>query len=345
MRHALVFVLTLLGTPAVAGVCDQEYRACLYEARDEFFACKGACDDSYDACAATCSPGLGGLLCRIECEIDWGMCTQECRYDARASVQECRALREACESCEEGTTWDVGLDACCPDAIWIADCFCPAGSTYVEEPVYDDQSCLLGIGCHCEPGPCSDGTELLCDMLPPECPEGTIVAVQDSCYTCVRPDTCEAPSSCDDGGPLLCDALPPECPAGLDLAVQDGCWACVDPYSCEPLQCSDGSDLVCRALPPDCPDGSVLSIQDGCWECVDPVTCAPPCEEGATWDPDLGACCSDAIWIADCFCEAGYHVITFPVHDDAGCLLGYGCDCERDCSPLNDRTCQAAVVR
>ncbi len=37
---------------------------------------------------------------------------------------------------------------------------------------------------------CDDGTPVLCDMVPPVCPDGTVVAVRNGCYECVEPLTC-----------------------------------------------------------------------------------------------------------------------------------------------------------
>ena len=49
-------------------------------------------------------------------------------------------------TCEEGTHWEDDVAACCPDATWIADCWCEPGWTYTSEEVLDDNGCLLGIG-------------------------------------------------------------------------------------------------------------------------------------------------------------------------------------------------------
>ena len=38
---------------------------------------------------------------------------------------------------------------------------------------------------------CGDGGPVLCDMIPPDCAEGTILIVRDGCYECVDPETCE----------------------------------------------------------------------------------------------------------------------------------------------------------
>jgi hypothetical protein len=37
---------------------------------------------------------------------------------------------------------------------------------------------------------CDDGTPVLCDMVPPFCPVGTILAIRGGCYECVDPVTC-----------------------------------------------------------------------------------------------------------------------------------------------------------
>ncbi len=38
---------------------------------------------------------------------------------------------------------------------------------------------------------CDDGTTPLCEMIPPVCEEGDILAYQNNCYRCVDPDTCQ----------------------------------------------------------------------------------------------------------------------------------------------------------
>lgn len=255
--------------------------------------------------------------------------------------------------CDEYESWDPDLDACCPDNIWIASCAeCPPGTHNVEESVYDDQGCLEGIGCGCEPDLCSDGGDVLCDMLPPDCANGTVVAVQNGCYQCVDPDTC-APPECPNGthfdenvGHCCPSSIWVEdclCPAGTELRQhrEFGDAGCLVGVGCECVPtCHDGSPLMCDMTRPTCPSGQIASVQNGCWECVDPDTCAPPtCPDGERWDGDLGACCPEATWIADCACPAGANPIAFDVFDDSGCFVGQGCECEP--SPCDDGSLNA----
>lgn len=58
---------------------------------------------------------------------------------------------------------------------------------------------------------CDDGTEPICDMVPPICGENEIFAYQDNCYRCVDPQTCEPVAKkaeigepCDGPGDIEC---------------------------------------------------------------------------------------------------------------------------------------------
>jgi hypothetical protein len=45
-------------------------------------------------------------------------------------------------------------------------------------------------------GECTDGSFPICEIVPPQCPEGTVLSVQDGCFgPCVDPETCEPPQT------------------------------------------------------------------------------------------------------------------------------------------------------
>lgn len=147
-------------------------------------------------------------------------------------------------------------------------------------------------------GECGDGTQLVCEILPFDCPDGEVHEIIDGCFgECVDRSTCEPPveqKDCGDGTVVICEILPFDCPDGEVHEVIAGCFgACVDPQTCEPVvpqdECGDGSQLVCEVLPFDCPDGEVREIIDGCFgDCVDPATCGAPVDAACQGD-DLDA--------------------------------------------------------
>ncbi|MGB0592120.1 MAG: hypothetical protein ACPGU1_20750 [Myxococcota bacterium] len=214
-------------------------------------------------------------------------------------------------TCEPGTTWDSELTACCPDAIFVADCFCPMGWDYTSEDVTDDNGCLLGYGCGCTPHPCSDDMPIMCDMVPPQCDDGQVVAAKNGCYECVDPDTCGAPQAeCVVSG---CSGQ--ICAPEMQISTCE--WK--PEYACLSLTtCGASADGICG-----------WDMNDAYLACLEGAT-GGVCGDGSTWDDSLGACCPDAIYTADCWCEDGTTPQETTDYDDNGCLLGYGCECVPD---------------
>jgi hypothetical protein len=159
------------------------------------------------------------------------------------------------------------------------------------------------------PDSCDDGTEPLCDMIPPVCDDGTVLAVQNFCWTCVDPNTCEEPpppltcANVDCAPGYTCEETPDgpicvpdgdvcysndDCGPGQRCEITDGCAPCTDPNglcdaACllegrcvEVENCDDGGPVFCDMIPPICEDGLIAAAQNGCYECVDPDTCEPP---------------------------------------------------------------------
>ena len=191
----------------------------------------------------------------------------------------------------EGSCAPVEDDApACGGPAAVGECWCDSECADYGDCCVDAYS-ACGVGPMPAVADCDDGSAVhpLCDT-PPACEDGTTLAVQGGCFSCVDPETCEAPEEpepmddCGDGSSLhpLCD-VPPPCGDTQTLAVQNGCFACVDPQTCEPpppvddFPCDDGTAVhpLCDT-PPACADTEVLAVQNGCFACVDPSTCEPP---------------------------------------------------------------------
>jgi hypothetical protein len=184
---------------------------------------------------------------------------------------------------------------------------------------YDDQICddfCMQPDPDCEiHGPCGDGTVPLCEMVPPECPEGLVLETVNGCFgecvdpvSCLPPPTvlgCESDLDCSDGfcgwaednNTRICKdwALPGDscegfvlpsaratCAPGLHCLfsepTHDVPGTCVEPLHSG--QCGDGSNALCLMVPEPCEDGLVHEIVNGCFgECVSPLTCLPPPQE------------------------------------------------------------------
>lgn len=151
---------------------------------------------------------------------------------------------EACvrEMPEPGGCYD---DQDCP-----SDSHCDAAETCQNPP-----GCDPNLGCppvcygSCQPGPrgpMSCYGEVLCESLPPDCPDGTVPGIELDCWTgeCVAYPDCDPPLNPGDPnmpgtcyGEVFCDGLPPLCPPNWMPEVLDGCFsgACMPMSRCEPM--------------------------------------------------------------------------------------------------------------
>ena len=278
--------------------CNQEAQECVLEVVGSPKACKS--DMAWTAIAAKVCGEQGKSLTHLTSGVSCGGAKH------RFARFECCGIAEP--QCDEGESLNPEVGACCPDAQWVEDCLCAEGSVPQSDPVYDDAGCLIGTGCSCAPHPCSDASEALCDMIPPECGEGEIVAIQGGCYSCVDPDTCEPP---------------------VEECVVSGCSGQICAPDVQMTTCEWNPEYACLQFTT-CgmsPDGSCgWEMNDAYLACLEEVS-GGMCGEGESYDDELGACCPDAIYIADCWCEDGSVPEQTTDYDEKGCLLGYGCQC------------------
>ncbi len=75
----------------------------------------------------------------------------------------------------------------------------------------------------CGLGKCDDGSPWLCFMMPPECSEFELLALQNGCWVCVNPATCRPR-----GDPGCSDDT--DCPSGTqcDFCGTSSCPYCDD---------------------------------------------------------------------------------------------------------------------
>jgi hypothetical protein len=269
------------------------------------------CDEgeSWDADLSVCCSNAGYAQL---CECGLGTYLQETPdYDESGCLlgYGCECLPDAGGTCDEGDSWDVPLQACCPDAVYVSDCVCDEGFTYEETLDYDDQGCLLGYGCLCTPTDeiliiDNDGdgyaSDVDCDdddkTVHPDAVE-LCNGVDDDCDGQIDEGACETnPGQCDDDFDALCDMEPPTCDEGLLLAVQDGCYVCVDPSTCQPPGAKENAlcsatggtwnDCGCPAVtcsnPPPADGEEALPCPPSCWE-----VCECP-EDTPIWDENAG---------------------------------------------------------
>jgi len=122
----------------------------------------------------------------------------------------------------------------------------------------DEGSCVT------DPTQCDDDIDALCDMEPPTCDAGLLLAVQQGCYVCVDPETCAPPVAPEIA---LCNAT-------------GGTW---DECGCPAVTCEN---------PPPGPDEEALPCPPACWE-----VCECPADT-PIWDEAAGcvalSACEDA---------------------------------------------------
>lgn len=170
----------------------------------------------------------------------------------------------------------------CPDGELVDHCVCIDDVLVCEEdPFY-----------LCTAAECWDGQPLTCRALPPTCPEGQQVTLQEGCWLCVDPVACVPPEiSCLNNGGICGNA---RIGCGPDAAVTDALecqFSGTGAICCLPgrnTSCDDDSDEVCDRIPPICDDTELLAIQRSCYACVNPATCVPWGEPTCSSNADCG---------------------------------------------------------
>ncbi len=111
---------------------------------------------------------------------------------------------------------------------------------------------------------CDDGTEPMCNMLPPECQPFEILAWRDRCYLCVNPESCQPWGV-------------PGCEQDLDCSAEEFCAPCASGScpictdcipGCQPHGCPTEPEAACDQARPSCGPGAIAIIERGCWHCV-----------------------------------------------------------------------------
>jgi serine/threonine protein kinase len=113
---------------------------------------------------------------------------------------------------------------------YAATLFTSAATTTTPSTESDDPGDIDDAGTLCD-----DGSLVTCNLWPPSCPAGSLLAVQDGCWTCAEALSCMSlgfPRTCNDGTPLRCSQEAPTCPGRTIAAIRSGCWSCQDPFTC-----------------------------------------------------------------------------------------------------------------
>ena len=254
---------------ACQAVCDFEScgdQRCDPQLGEDTGSCPGDC--RADVCALQSGPFCLPLECPLpdggdgRCGTrDDGTCSCGPRYGACSQDRDCigQAWPIRCLG-----HWDCIRGACEPQ------CGGSCGNDRCESVEGEDRhSC--SPDCPDRDTHCDDGSEPLCEMIPPRCAEGEILAYQNSCFVCVNPATCRP------WGEPGC-AVDADCPAD-QWCSPCGTSSCPQCDNCIPAcvahGCRTEPQALCQMVRPDCGEDGVAVVQGGCWVCVDRVTCKP----------------------------------------------------------------------
>ena len=111
--------------------------------------------------------------------------------------------------------------AVCID-IWAPVCGCDA-ETYANVCYANRSGVNIAYEGECKSDQCDDGSDPVCDMIPPKCSEFEILSIQNGCWICVNPATCKPW-----GEPGCSDVT--DCPVGMmcDFCGTSSCPYCDD---------------------------------------------------------------------------------------------------------------------
>jgi len=347
------------GQQCDAGICVDSTPACKEGATKE-------ADDGCNTC--TCTEGAWACTKKLcQCEVDDcgpkpGMPNKLCSDGVTMSGPGDCVLNEdgtcaweiiECPAeCKAGETKEVDCNTCtCADGAWACtEKVCPDCSDTKLCP--EGQVCQNGV---CKDKPAGCGTNVLCDMEAPSCPEGLIAVNKGDCWGCGYAATC----SCSDGETVICKMLPPTCKDGQELAEVSGCYECVNPLTCKEEsgceaapECTkeqtlvdsndDGCDDKCECLmSTDCSDGykPVDTNGDGCLDdCEEKCSPAPKCTSEQTLVDTNGDGCDDK-----CECVLAIDCAPGSTAIDTN---GDGCfdDCKTICGAVPECTSEQTLV-
>ena len=186
-----------------------------------------------------------------------GECAGLDAYDC-SRHDDCAAFHYPRTECSSADCIAGNFEACVPEPIEGTGCYddqdCPADSHCdAAETCQNPPGCDPSLGCPpvcygaCQPGPrtpVSCYAEAVCESVPPDCPDGTVPAIENSCWTgqCIAYADCDPPlnpgdptmpGTCD--SEVFCDSLPPLCPPDWRPEIVDGCFsgACMHISRCE----------------------------------------------------------------------------------------------------------------
>ncbi|MFH1808029.1 MAG: hypothetical protein ABIJ09_04750 [Pseudomonadota bacterium] len=270
--------------------------------------CMPPIDDVFMGCTERRPQGCEGLsmdqcLAHPECELLEVPMGRPCACDCPPDATDC-----ICEDCHD-MGWMCVPRQPPPPPQCRADADCPAGFfCALMDCANDGTDCMGGGIClPVEPPRCGDGTELLCDMVAPDCRDDQELAVINHCWACVPAGQCQPFPTCDTvrcAGGTHCEMVQVQCftepcyPIAMcvpdaaacqnDADCRDGffCNTCPSDPNCP--MCDVCGPAVCQPVEPlrcqsdrDCDNGYC----DICEECMGPQTVGvcvvPNCDDGS----------------------------------------------------------------
>lgn len=158
------------------------------------------------------------------CEEQGGMCipvvpgaTCDDGYRPDPDVA-CRKGTQCCMPCVKEGGQTMPPYNCCDGLSPVSDCLpgepCPISLRYCVacgNGTCDKHENQYNCAADCRDTSCDDGTEPLCDMIPPICESGEILAYQSHCYLCVDPYTCAPTQWCGGEDKIPCSEMKDIC--------------------------------------------------------------------------------------------------------------------------------------
>jgi hypothetical protein len=284
--------------------------------------CPPPSDDMFLGCTTLQPQGCEGLdmdACRMhpECELIEVPMGRPCYCDCPADGSDCicddcndmgwmcvpRQDPTTCEQLDEGSC--LNAQGCMPRYEEMTAC--PACMPGSECPPCQTQRVFVGCFPVEPPVICGDGSQVLCDMIPPVCERGLVLGVFNGCFACVPPEQCGPFPSCDTVRCMAgthCELVQVECfaepcyPVAMCVPDATACASdadCGEGFFCNTCppdpncpMCAVCGPAVCEPLPTqrcesdrDCPNG----FCDICEECMGPQTVGmcvfPSCDDGS----------------------------------------------------------------